>query len=288
MSVHSTDPELRSLLLGNRNGGKGIEIMRRFAENGITMNCQIVCCPGLNDGEELLRSMRDLAEMYPGVKSVAIVPVGITKHREGLYPLTPFDGKKAVETVDLVEDFSEKCLEKYGTRIFFCADELYLYAGRELPPDEFYEDYPQFENGVGMMRTLITEFDSGLKTADRCICEPFGIVTGVSAAPFISCLYDKAKEKFPQIDGKVYAIKNNFFGETINVAGLVTGGDIIDQLKGKKLPKRMLVPQNMLRHEENVFLDDITVDGLEKALNVKVSVIMQDGFELLDGMLGLK
>lgn len=288
VSVHSTDPELRSLLLGNRNGGKGIEIMRRFAENGITMNCQIVCCPGLNDGEELLRSMRDLAEMYPGVKSVAIVPVGITKHREGLYPLTPFDGKKAVETVDLVEDFSEKCLEKYGTRIFFCADELYLYAGRELPPDEFYEDYPQFENGVGMMRTLITEFDSGLKTADRCICEPFGIVTGVSAAPFISCLYDKAKEKFPQIDGKVYAIKNNFFGETINVAGLVTGGDIIDQLKGKKLPKRMLVPQNMLRHEENVFLDDITVDGLEKALNVKVSVIMQDGFELLDGMLGLK
>lgn len=286
VSVHTTNPELRCLMLGNPRAGKCIDIMRRFAENGIEMNCQIVCCPGLNDGEELLRSMTDLAAMYPGVKSVSIVPVGLSKHRQGLYPLEPFDKEKAGETIDMVEKFGDECLKKFGTRLFFCGDELYIKAERPLPEDEFYEDYVQLENGIGMMRLLITEFHSALKAADKSSGSPFAMVTGVAAAPFIQELYNEAKSKFPEIDGKVYAIRNEFFGETINVAGLVTGGDIIRQLKDKDLPERMLIPQNMLRHEEGVFLDDVTIEDLERELNVKVVPVQQDGFALLDAMLG--
>ena len=286
VSVHTTNPELRCLMLGNPRAGKCIDIMRRFAENGIEMNCQIVCCPGLNDGEELLRSMTDLAAMYPGVKSVSIVPVGLSKHRQGLYPLEPFDKEKAGETIDMVEKFGDECLKKFGTRLFFCGDELYIKAERPLPEDEFYEDYVQLENGIGMMRLLITEFHSALKAADKSSGSPFAMVTGVAAAPFIQELYNEAKSKFPKIDGKVYAIRNEFFGETINVAGLVTGGDIIRQLKDKDLPERMLIPQNMLRHEEGVFLDDVTIEDLERELNVKVVPVQQDGFALLDAMLG--
>lgn len=288
ISVHSTNPETRSFLLGNRNGGRGIEIMRRFADAGIKMNCQIVCCPGINDGDDLYKSMEDLAAMHPGVTSVAIVPVGLTKYREGLYELEPFTKKTAGGTIDMVEAFGEKCLKKYGSRIFYCADELYLKAERELPRDEFYENYPQLENGVGMMRLLITEFEAGLKTADTCSAEQFCCVTGVSAAPFIESLYSKAKEKFPELCGTVYGIRNEFFGESINVAGLVTGNDIINQLKDKTLPKRMLIPQNMLRHEEGVFLDDVTIEELENALGVKVTVVSQDGFDLSEKMLGVK
>ena len=285
ISVHSTDPALRSMMLGHRNGGRGIEIMRRFAENDIIMNCQIVCCPGINDGENLLKTMTDLEEMHRGVKSVAIVPVGLTKFRQGLYELKPFTRDEARETIKMVEDFSQKCLEKHGSRIFFCSDELYIKAEYELPPDEFYEDYPQFENGVGMMRLLITEFESALKMAKSASSEPFCIATGVAAAPFLQSLYDTAKEKFPSLDGKVYTIRNEFFGETINVAGLITAGDIINQLKDENVPGRMLIPQNMLRHGEGVFLDDLTPEDVGKALGTKVIPVMQDGFELCKIML---
>ena len=287
VSVHTTDPELRSLMLGNPRGGEGIAIMRRLADGGIKMNCQIVCCPGLNDGDELRKSLRDLADMYPGVNSVSVVPVGLSRHREGLYPLKPFDREKAEETLDIVDSFGDECLEKFGTRLFFCADELYLKAGRELPGEEYYEDYVQLENGVGMMRLMITEFDSALKYADRACTRPFSLVTGMSAAPFMRELYDKAKEKFPEISGEIFPIRNDFFGETIDVAGLVTGGDIIKQLKGKALSERLLVPQNMLRHEEGVFLDDVTLEDLERELSVKAEPVMQDGAVLLDKILGL-
>ena len=157
VSVHATDPELRSFLLGNPRAGKTLEIMRRFADGGITMNCQIVCCPGLNDGAQLQRTMHDLAALYPQVHSVSIVPVGLTKFREGLYPLTPFTPEHAAETLDLVNAFGDECVEKFGARVFFCADELYLKAGRELPPEEFYEEFTQLENGVGMLRLQQTE-----------------------------------------------------------------------------------------------------------------------------------
>ena len=185
VSVHATDPELRSFLLGNPRAGKTLEIMRRFADGGITMNCQIVCCPGLNDGAQLQRTMRDLAALYPQVHSVSIVPVGLTKFREGLYPLTPFTPEHAAETLDLVNAFGDECVEKFGTRIFFCADELYLKAGRALPPEEFYEEFTQLENGVGMLRLQQTEFRSALSLSDPPDGVPFSMAAGVSAAPFL-------------------------------------------------------------------------------------------------------
>lgn len=284
ISVHTTDPELRRFMLGNKNAGRGIEIMRRFAEAGISMNCQIVLCPEINDGAALARTMRDLADMSPAVSSVSIVPVGLTKHRDGLHPLKLFDGESAGEVIDMVEDFGKKCLEKHGGRIFFCADELYLNAGRELPPDEYYEDYPQLENGVGMLRLFETEFLSAVKLSDTADGEPFSIATGEAAAPFIERLVQVARDKCNNIRGSVYAIKNDFFGHSIDVSGLVTGGDLIAQLRGRDLGKRLLIPKNMLRHGEGVFLDDVTLEDAEKALGVPVVPIDQDGFCLAEAI----
>ena len=286
VSVHATDPELRSLLLGNKNGGRGLEIMKRFSDAGIVMNCQIVCCPGLNDGAQLEKTMEDLTQMYPQVASVSIVPVGLTMHRQGLYALTPFDREKALETVKQVEEYSLKCLENYSSRIFFCADELYLKAGLPLPEDEFYEEYPQLENGVGLMRLLITEFDSALGYAEKGDYTDFSVATGVSAAPFIEKLVRKAENMSPEIHGRVYPIENDFFGHTIDVAGLVTGGDIIKQLSGKELGERILIPRNMLRQGEGVFLDDVTVDELSARLGVPVRIVEQDGGDLADAVFG--
>lgn len=288
ISVHATEPEKRAMLLGNKRGAEGYDVMCRLAQAGIVMNCQIVCCPGINDGETLARSMRDLARLYPAVNSVSIVPVGLTKHREGLYPLTPFDKQSAAKTVAQVEEYSLECLEKHGSRIFFCSDELYLKAELPLPEDEFYEDYPQLENGVGMLRLLKVEFDSALSLApDDADPAPFSVATGVSAAPFLEKLICTAHEKCDKINGKVFAVRNDFFGHTIDVAGLVTGGDLIAQLRGKDLGKRLLIPQNMLRHGEGVFLDDVTVEDVERELGVPVRPVQQDGFELCDAMLEL-
>lgn len=285
VSVHASEPELRAMMLGNKNGGRGIEIMKKLQNAGIVMNCQIVCCPDINDGEHLMRTMESLASMYPEVASVSVVPVGLTKHRQGLYPIKPFDKERAEQTIDLVESFGEKCFDKFGSKIFFCADEFYLYAGRELPDEDWYEGYPQIENGVGLLRSLITEFEEAdfPETADGV---PFTAVTGVSAAPFISDLLERAKEKNPKITGKVVPIINDFFGHTINVAGLVTGGDILSQLMGKDIGKRLLIPRNMLRHGEGVFLDDVTIDELEEKLGVTVRIVEQDGGDLAKAFCG--
>jgi len=286
ISVHTTDPALRGEMLRSKRAGEVMEIMRRFAEAGITMNCQIVCCPGLNDGEELMRSMRDLEALWPSVHSVSIVPVGLTKFREKLYPLTPFTKEHAAETIDMVEAFSARCLEKHGSRIFFCSDELYLKAGLPLPPDEWYEGYPQLENGVGLLRLLETEFAEALEHAPAGDGVPFSIATGVAAAPFLKNLLLTAQEKCGTINGNVFAVVNDFFGHSIDVAGLVTGGDLIAQLKGRALGERLLLPINMLRHGEGVFLDDVTLADVEEALGVRVRVVRQDGHDLLDAMLG--
>ena len=250
------------------------------------MNCQIVCCPGLNDGEELMRSMRDLEAMYPGVHSVSIVPVGLTKFREGLYPLTPFTKEHAAETLDMITEFGDRCLEKHGTRIFFCGDEFYILAGREFPPDEFFEEHTQLENGVGMLRMLETEFRSALRLSDPPDGVPFTIATGVSAAPYFQKLVDIAQEKYDTLKGKVYPIVNDFFGHSINVTGLITGQDLIRQLKGKDLGERLLISQNMLRRQEMDFLDDITLEEAVRELGVPIYPIEQDGFALWDAMAG--
>ena len=286
VSVHTTNPELRCKMLQNPRAGECIETMRRFAQAGIVMNCQIVCCPGLNDGEELLRSMRDLEEMYPGVHSVSIVPVGLTRFREGLYPLTPYTKELAGETIDMVTAFGDECLKRHGTRIFFCGDELYIKAERELPPDEFYEEHTQLENGVGMIRLLETEFRSALMLSDEPDGVPFSIATGVSAAPYFEKLLGMAKEKYGTIKGQVYAIENDFFGRSINVTGLITGQDLIKQLKGRALGERLLISQNMLRREEMDFLDDVTLEQASKELGVPIYPIEQDGFALWDAMAG--
>ena len=286
VSVHTTNPELRRRMLKNKRAGETIEVMRRFAASGIVMNCQIVCCPGWNDGEELLRTMRELEEMYPGVHSVSIVPVGLTKYREGLEKLTPFTPEHAAETLDMVTAFGDECLRKHGTRIFFCGDEMYLLAGRELPPDEFYEEHTQLENGVGMLRLLETEFKSALRLSDEPDGVPFAIATGVSAAPYFQRLLDLAKEKYPKLDGRVYAIVNDFFGHSINVSGLITGQDLIAQLKDRDIGRRLLISQNMLRRQEMDFLDDITLAEASKALGVPIYPVEQDGFALWDAMAG--
>ena len=288
VSVHTTNRELRCKMLRNKNAGESINIMERFAKAGIVMNCQIVCCPGLNDGEELMRTMRDLASMYPQVKSVSIVPVGLTRFRERLYPLTPFTPEHAGETIDMVEKYGDECLEKYGSRIFFCGDEMYLKAKRAIPPDEFYEEYTQLENGVGMLRLMETEFSSALRLSDEPDGVEFSIATGVSAAPFFEKLLSMAREKYPRLNGHVYAVENDFFGHSIDVAGLITGGDLIRQLKNKPLGERLFVSQNMLRRQEMDFLDDVTIEQASEALGVPIYPVNEDGFELWEAISGEK
>lgn len=285
ISVHATNPELRAKMLGHRNGGAAMEYMRRFAEAGITMNCQIVSCPGVNDGPELLRSMEDLAGLYPGVNSVSVVPVGLTKYRQGLADLRPYERAQAAAVIDMVEEYGRDCRERLGTTLFWCSDEFYLRAERTLPEDAYYEDYTQLENGVGMLRLLMTEFRSALSMADPVErVTPFSAATGMAAGPFIRQLVDMAASKCHTMESQVFPLTNNFFGETIDVAGLITGKDLINQLRGKDLGERLLIPVNMLRHGEDVFLDDITIADVERELKVKVRPVNQDGFDLCDAI----
>ena len=289
VSVHATDGALRAELMGNPKAADIMGPLKRLADAGIVMDCQIVCCPGWNDRGQLSRTMSDLAGLYPGVNSVSIVPVGLTKHREGLAELRPFDRESAAETIDRVEAYAAECLSKLGSRVFWCSDELYLKAGREVPEDEYYEDYSQLENGVGLMRLLETEFMAALLLAepDEGAGGRFTIATGVAAAPLLEKLLQTAHKKCAKIDGQVCAIVNDFFGHTIDVAGLVTGGDLIAQLRGKDLGERLLIPHTMLRHGEGVFLDDVTLEQASEALGVPVTPIGGSGGELLDAMLGV-
>lgn len=288
VSVHTTNPELRSEMMGNFAAADIMERIRKLSDAGITMNCQIVCCPGYNDGKELLNSIHDLASFYPAVNSVAVVPVGLTKYRFGLEPLKPFTKELAGATIDLVESFAAQCEQFYGDKIVYCSDELYILAERELPGDEYYGEYAQLDNGVGMLRLLKVEFETALKMVDSDEGDAvrFSVVTGEAAAPYLEKLLMTAMEKCVNIKGQVFAIRNDFFGHQINVAGLVTGQDMIDQLKDKDLGERLLIPSNMLRHGETVFLDDMTVEDVEQELNVKVIAVPQDGAELLYAMLG--
>lgn len=287
VSVHATDPRLRSALLGSKAGASSLEYMKAFGAAGICMNGQIVLCPGFNDGEQLQRTMEDMAEW--GFASCSIVPVGLTKFRDGLAKLRPVTKEEACAVIDQVNCFGEQCIERYGSRMFFCSDELYIRAERELPDEEYYEGYVQIENGVGMLRSLIEEFESGLRLEDEAAdgISRFTIATGVSARPYLQKLVDSAADKLG-VQGQVIAIRNDFFGHTIDVAGLITGQDLIAQLSGRDLGERLLIPVNMLRHGGDVFLDDKRVCDVEAALGVPVTVVEQDGFDLLDAMLARK
>ena len=287
VSVHTMNPELRVKMLRNPRAGESIRTMRRLAEAGIVMNCQIVCCPGLNDGGELDYSMRELAALYPAVHSVSVVPVGLTRFREGLYPLRPFTPELAARTLDQVTAFGDRCLEELGTRLFFCGDELYLKAGRELPPDEFYEEYTQLENGIGMLRLLETEFSAALRLSDDPGPQRCSIAAGLAAAPWLRMLMDRAAARYPALQVRVWPIVNDFFGHQITVSGLVTGQDLIRQLRGKELGDRLLISQNMLRRQERDFLDDTTLAEAQEALGVPVVPVESDGFALLDAFCGI-
>ncbi len=281
VSVQATEPQLRRTLLGNKNADKSLDYMRAFGKAGIEMNGQIVVCPGWNDGEHLRRTIEDLMEI--GFRSCSVVPVGLTKYRRGLAKVPPVDAAKAAEIIDTVDEYGEKCLKRFGTRMFFCADELYLKAGRELPDEAYYEDYNQLDNGVGMLRSTMNEFLDALADVEDGDVPGFTVATGVAAAPFITRLVDAAKKRFPGLDGEVVAIVNDFFGHSITVSGLVTGQDIIAQLSAReRLGERIIIPANMLRHGEGVFLDDVTLDGLSEALSRPVQVSETDGYSLAD------
>ena len=282
ISVHATDPELRAKLLGNPRGREIMEVLRRFSQAGIFMECQIVAVPGWNDGEALRRTMEDLASLHPHVDSVSIVPVGLTGHREGLTPLSPFTPEQARDCIAMVEAYAEECYVNFGSRIFFCSDELYLKAGLPLPEDEYYEGYPQLENGVGLLRLLDTEFREALEQETEVSpSAPFTVATGKAAEPFLRSLVELAG-----VPGTVVGVPNDFLGHTIDVAGLLTGGDILRHLRGRDLGSRVLIPLTMLRDGEGVFLDDRTPDDLAKKLGVPVIPVDCDGAKLLAAMRG--
>lgn len=284
VSVQATDPEVRRRMLGNPRAGECLHILKRFAQANLTMNCQIVVCPGVNDGEVLERSLRDLAELAPAVSSVSVVPVGLTRYREGLSPLEPVDAACAQAIIDQVDTLAEECMQRHGTRLIFCADELYIKAGREIPPDSYYEDYPQLENGVGLLALLMEEFACALdQLAGDELIAPFTIATGVSAAPFLTKLIDALEKKCDNVfQWQVVPVPNRFFGESVNVAGLVTGRDLLDTLSGRELGERVLIPEVMLRHGAHVFLDDVSLEEAQAALGVPIVPVPNDGGVLLD------
>ena len=283
VSVHTTDPQLHCTMLGNKNAVRSLEYMRRFCEAGIVMNGQIVICPGWNDGDQLRRTLRDLTEME--FSSCSLVPVGITKYRKGLAKLRPVDAATAAEIIDIADEFGRENLERFGTRRFFCADELFLRAGRPLPEEDYYEGYRQIENGVGMLRSLGDDFLAALDT-EELPENPgdFTIATGVAAAPFLRGLLEQAQARFPGLRGRVVAVRNDFFGHTIDVAGPLTGQDLSAQLRAVPDLGRVLIPIHMLRNGENVFLDDYTVPRLSEELGCPVEVVGMDGFDLADAV----
>ena len=291
VSVHTTNPELRVKMMRNKRAGEVLSYLRRMADAGITLNCQIVLCRGVNDGEELDRTMRDLTELYPSIGSVSIVPSGLTKHREGLYPLTPFTPEECKAVVAQVERFADVCMEKYGTRLFFCGDELYLKAGLPLHGEEYYEEFLQIENGVGMMASMKAEFDCAVSDSSAPSYDNgsrvISVATGYAAYDFIASLAKKAeKEVGSSLRINVYPIRNDFFGENITVAGLLTAQDIIAQLKDKELGEKLLLPAVTLRAEGDLFLDGLSPDDVSRALSVPIEFIKNDGYELYDALRG--
>ena len=284
VSVHTTNPELRKFMLKNRFAGDIMENLKYLCNAGLDINCQIVLCRGINDGRELDRTLSDLTSLYPGIKSISVVPVGLTKYREGLFPLEPYTQAAAEEVLEQVEGYQKHCREKYGSAVVFAADEFYLLAGRPFPAYEEYEDFPQIENGVGMVSMFVKEFTDELaaikerkdikKTVD------LSMATGVSFYPILFDLVKSIKELLPGSDIFVYDVKNDFFGHKVTVAGLLTGKDIVRQLSGKRLGDKLLLPSNMFKADSPVLLDDYTVEKLQQSLGVEVKVVNNNGRDL--------
>lgn len=282
ISFQTTNPELRCKMLHNRFAGRSLQIVDKLVEAGIVMNGQIVLCKGWNDGEELERSLKDLYGYLPNLQSVSIVPVGLSKFRDGLEPLEPFTPDDAKEVILQVQKWQEKAMEEYGVHFVHASDEWYLLAKEALPEEDSYDGYLQLENGVGMLRLLETEFHDALEQAKGNEKKhKVSVATGKLAAPFIRQLAGEMKVKFPNMEVKIYDITNEFFGERITVAGLITGQDLKKQLKDQELGEKLLLPCHMLRSGEEVFLDDVTVSELSEYLKVPIEIVESDGAVLL-------
>lgn len=281
VSVHTTNPELRVRMMANPNAARINDLLRRFADGRINMRCQIVLCRNLNDGEELDRTLRDLKALYPAVSSVSIVPVGLTKFREGLYPLLPFDAESAADAIRRINAVGDTCVKELGTRLFYPADEFYILSGIPFPGYAFYEEFEQFENGVGMVVSFAQEFADAIRTVrpDKRYFD-CSLVTGVASERLIRLCMDGMKKKLPNLDARLYSIQNDFFGRSITVTGLITGQDLIHQLSGQKLGKNLLIPTSMLR--DDTFLDDVTVKDVEQALNVRVWKVAGHAEDLIE------
>lgn len=286
ISFQATNPELRCKMLHNRFAGDVMDKVRRLKEAGIMMNGQIVLCRGVNDGEELDRSIRDLVTLMPELQSVSVVPVGLTRYRDGLYPLEPFTKEDACKVLDLIHSWQEKLLKEYGTHFIHAGDEWYILAERPMPEETTYDGYLQLENGVGMVRLLKEEVDAYLKKLpgdDRK--RRVTIATGELAAPYLREHAASIQKKYPGVEVQVITVKNEFFGGKITVAGLITGQDLVNQLRGKDLGEELLLTTNMLKSDEPVFLDDMTVEQLQTALQIKVSIVESSGNDFVNCIL---
>ena len=294
ISVHTTNPELRCKMLSNRFAGDVLRYMDKFRDGGISMNCQIVLCKNLNDGKELERTLDDLAKLFPSVESIAVVPSGLTKYRDGLYPLEDFTKEDAREVIRLVNEKRREFEEKTGHTIVQCSDEWFLKAGIELPEEDYYDDgYPQLDNGVGLIKSMENEVlmrieelkeDGFTLDAPRCVSS----VTGEAAYPFISRMAKKLMEEFEGLTFNVYECKNDFFGHTVNVAGLLVGEDVYKRLESEDLGEELIIPSVMLRHEGDLFLDNMHVDDLAEKLKVDICPVpSSDGFCFVDEVLGI-
>lgn len=286
ISFQTMNPDLRCKMLHNRFAGEALKKVDRFYEAGIHMNGQIVLCKGVNDGAELDFSIRELTKYLPYLQSVSVVPVGLSKYRDGLFPLEPFDKEDAKKVLDLIHGWQEKVCQEYGIHFIHASDEWYILAGQPFPPAEQYDGYLQLENGVGMMRLLLDEVKEEMENRtgdDRK--HTVSLATGLLAAPVIQQIADQLCEKYPNVTIHIYPIVNEFFGEKITVSGLLTGQDLKKQLTGKELGKQLLLPCNILRTGYDVFLDDVTVGELEKSLQVNINIVKSSGRALIEALL---
>lgn len=291
VSVHTTNPELRVRMLKNPKASRINDQLKKLIGAGIIINAQIVLCKNFNDGIELDRTIKDLVQYYPKLKSISVVPVGLTKHRERCEKLQGFDTKSSKTVIEQVSLIQRENKEKYGSNIVYLADEFYISAGMEIPEYSHYEDFPQIENGVGMIAQFTNEFNTYLKKIKK---QPsigkreVSIVTGKATYNFLCSMVKKLEMSYNELKINIFAIENNFFGPEITVTGLLTGGDIIKQLKGKALGQELFICEVMLKHDEDVFLDDVTLEQVEKELGVKVRKVKNDGKEFIDNIIKRK
>lgn len=286
ISVHTTNPELRVTMLKNPNAAKIYDIMKKFAANDIYMNCQIVLCPGYNDKDELDRTICDMAELFPYVSSCSVVPVGLTRYREGLCELKAFDGRASLDVIRQIEDYQREFKKEFGINLVYAADEFYINAKLPIPKASEYDGFPQIENGVGLIASLSEEFDEAIKLIKKKkYARNIAIATGEISYTFIKSLADRLMAECDGVKICVYPVKNEFFGGGVNVSGLVTGSDILRTFKNEPKYDELLIPDSMLRDGEDIFLDDITLSELSQKLEMTVTPVPNDGYAFIESVI---